>query len=311
MLADKFLPRARQLRDKYQVPAVVDDYREVIGRVDAAIVALPNNLHATVTIDLLRHGIHVLVEKPMALRTTECDEMIEAARSADAVLAVGLDFRFFHASQFLKRLFENRLLGDIKRFDLHLGIISKWPSTSDFLFRKEASGGGVLMDWGVHVLDLLLWWLGDYDRVDYYDDAIGGVEADCKVHLDLQCGASGVVELSRTRNLKNTCRVHGERGSLEFAIWDADPFLRLQFDEQGLALNGRVTGRDGPKQTMREVFPRQLNDFIDAIVDHREPLIPGQEGMRAVKLIEACYASRKPLEYPWACLERAISARAD
>ena len=95
VLVDKFLPRARELADKYSVPAVADDYRDVIGQVDAVIVALPHHLHAPVTIDLLQHGIHTFVEKPMALTTSDCDKMIRMAGNAGAVLAVGLDCRFF------------------------------------------------------------------------------------------------------------------------------------------------------------------------------------------------------------------------
>jgi predicted dehydrogenase len=275
VLVDKFLPRAHQLADTYGVRSVADNHQEIIGKVDAAVVALPNYLHGPVSVELLRAGVHVLVEKPMALTACECDEMIEAAKAADRVLAVGLEYRFFHSSQFLKTLFENRLLGYISDFHVGLGIISKWPSASDFLFRKEAAGGGVLIDWGVHVLDLLLWWLGDYEHVEYYDDAAGGVESDCELHLKLQCGASGIVELSRSRNLKNVCRIQGERGVLEFSIWDPDPVVCLHFNNQELVLSGRVEGHDAGKQTMRDVISRQFDNFVEAIVSHRDPLISG------------------------------------
>src|SRR5262249_3465764 len=160
-----------------------DNYQDIIGKVDAAIVALPNYLHAPVVIDLLRHGIHVLIEKPMALKVTDCDKMLEAASSAGTVLAVGLEYRFFNSSRFTKRALGNNLLGDIRSFDLRLGIIPTWPFATDYLLRKESAGGGVLADFGVHVLDLLLWWLGDYESVEYRDDAVGGVEAECELNL--------------------------------------------------------------------------------------------------------------------------------
>jgi predicted dehydrogenase len=299
VLVDKFLPRARQLADTFGVPSVTDNYQEIIGKVDAAVVALPNCLHGPVTVELLRAGIHVLVEKPMALTASECDDMIEAAGVAERVLAVGLEYRFFHSSQFLRTLFKDRLLGDINEFHVDVGIISKWPSASDFLYRKEAAGGGVLIDWGVHVLDLLLWWLGDYDRVEYYDDAAGGVESDCELHLKLQCGASGTVQLCRSRSLPNLCRIQGQRGILDFSIWDPDPTVRLNLNRQDLVLSGRVVGHDADRQTIRNVISRQFDNFVEAIVNHRDPLISGQEGKRTVSLIEACYASRRPLQYPW------------
>jgi len=63
------------------------------------------------------------------------------------------------------------------------GYRSFWKVASDFMFRKEA-GGGVLADTGAHLLDLLLWWLGDYESVEYCDDAVGGVEADCELSYE-------------------------------------------------------------------------------------------------------------------------------
>jgi predicted dehydrogenase len=299
VLVDKSLENVRQLSDRYGVSTVVDDYHEIIEGIDAAIVALPNYLHAPVAIDLLQHGSHVLVEKPMALKTSECDDMIKAASSAGTVLAVGLDFRFLYSSQFVKQLIENGLLGDIMSFDVRQGVISHWPMSSDYLLRKEAAGGGVLVDFGVHVLDLLLWWLGDYDSVEYYDDAVGGVEANCELHLRLKCGASGVVELSRMRNLSNTCIIHGTRGTLEVGIWDFNPSIRLKIKNQDFVLDGQIKRDNESDKNFIDVFRRQLDDFADDIVNHREPFISGQEGKRAIELIAACYASKQLLKQQW------------
>ena len=303
VLVDKSLPRARRLADRYGVPAVEDDYREIIGKVDAAIVSLPNYLHAPVTIDLLQHGIHVLVEKPMALETGGCDKMIETAHSAGAVLAVGLVCRFFASSLLAKRLIEDGMLGSILSFDLRRGSIYRWSVASDFIFRKEMAGGGVLTDIGVHCLDLLLWWLGDHDSVEYYDDARGGVEADCEIHLRLQSGASGVVELSRTRDLRNSWILQGERGTLEFGL-GIDPTIRLRTTEDGLDFTGHAAMGGLVDKRIQDTFRRQLDDFTDAICSHRAPFVPGEEGRRAVELIEECYAVRRPLEQPWMLPDR-------
>lgn len=303
VLVDKFLPRAHDLADKYGVPVVVDDYRDVIGKVDAAIVSLPNHLHAPVTIDLLQHGIHVLVEKPMALKASECDRMIAAARDADAVLAVGMDCRFFAFSRFFKRFIEDQVLGKILSFDIREGSVYSWSVASDFIFRKEMAGGGVLTDVGIHCLDLLLWWLGDYESVEYYDDAMGGVEADCEVHLRLQCGVSGVIELSRIRDLRNSWIFRGERGTLEFGL-GTDPLIRLKTKSNEVDLAGHARWGDMVDTRIQDVFRRQLDDFAEAICSHRVPFVPGEEGRRSVELIEACYAVRQPLKQPWVFLDR-------
>jgi predicted dehydrogenase len=308
VLVDADEKRARALAERFGVPEVATDFKTLPGKVEAAVVALPNSLHAPVSIDLLRRGIHVLVEKPMAMTVRECDEMIDAARAGHAVLAVGLDFRFFDASLFVRNLLRDGLIGEIRRFDLRQGVIPRWPFATDFLLKKETAGGGVLADFGVHVLDLLLWWLGDLAVTEYRDDAMGGVESDCEMTLatgELPTGevTTGEVEISRTRTLRNTCVFEGERAKLEVGIWDPDPEIRLSLADREVALAGHArperSSAAGSALNFTDVFVRQIDDFARAIRQRREPFIPGAEGRRSLALIEECYARRQPLVLPW------------
>ncbi len=195
--------------------------------VDAAIVAVPNHLHAPVSVDLLRAGIHLLVEKPMALSVAECDTMIQAAAGSGAVLAVGMIRRFVHAGRFTREALRGGILGRVWSFDVRDGFVFNWPMASTFFFERKTAGGGVMMDMGVHVLDQLVWWLGDIESLDYRDNCYGGVESDCLVHVRMQSGVEGVVELSRTRNLRNTIIIRGERGELEVGTFQNFLFLRV------------------------------------------------------------------------------------
>lgn len=299
VLVDADARRAQALADQFGVPEVATDYRDLAGRVDAAVVALPNSLHAPVSIDLLRRGVHVLVEKPMAMTVRECDEMIAAAEDGHATLAVGLDFRFFEGSRFVRDLFRDGLLGEIRRFDLRQGVIPRWPFATDFLLKKETAGGGVLADFGVHVLDLLLWWMGDWADVEYWDDAQGGIESDCEMSLTMRSGATGTVEISRTRNLRNTCVFEGDRATLEVGVWDPDPEIKLILGGSEVALSGRARRQENSARNFTDVFIRQIDDFAAAVRERREPFVPGREGRRSQELIEECYARRQFLELPW------------
>src|SRR3954451_17884893 len=266
VLVDADEKRARDLAQRYGVPEVATDYRELPGQVDGAVVALPNSLHAPVSIELLRRGVHVLVEKPMAMTVAECDAMIEAARAGRAVLAVGLDFRFFDSSLLVRDLLRDGLIGQLRSFDLRQGVIPRWPFATDFLLKKEMAGGGVLADFGVHVLDLLLWWLGDLTASNYRDDAVGGVESDCEMELMLGSGElaiPGRVEIGRTRNLRNTCIFEGERVTLEAGIWDSDPTIKLSIADREVSLAGhaRRTDEAGASLNFADVFVRQIDDF--------------------------------------------------
>jgi predicted dehydrogenase len=296
VLVDKAPGRAEELAAANDVGESLSDHRELAGKVDAAIVALPHHLHAPVAIDLLRSGIHVLVEKPMALTLAECDEMIRAAEENQRVLAVGLVSRWFGVARYVKRILDSGLLGPIRSFDVREGMIYSWPVASDFMFRRE-TGGGVLADTGAHVLDLLLWWLGDHARVDYRDDASGGVEADCELELELASGATGIVQMSRTRDLRNTWILRGEHGTLE-VMRRFDASFRLALEGEGLELKGGFE-HAGEAEDPLECFRLQWADFLGAIESGRQPSLSGAEGRRAVALIEACQAARKPLANDW------------
>lgn len=307
-LVDRDLDRARELAARWGVPRVVADVEEVASEIDAAIVALPNHLHAPVASALLRRGVHVLVEKPMAPTAAECDAMIAAAAAGGATLAVGLEFRFFPSTELVRSLLAERVVGEVHGFELRQGVVPRWPFASDFVLRKEAAGGGVLADFGVHVLDLLLCWLGDWREVECRDDARGGLESDAELRLTMASGLAGVVEVSRTRNLRNTCRFFGERGELEVGIWDPDPEIALLLrsgrgenrrEEGELRLAGRARGPGDAGLDFAGAFRLQLADLVAAVREGRPPRVPGSEGRRAVALVEACYAHRAALELPW------------
>lgn len=295
---DRDAARARATAERWGVAAATD-HRQVPGTAEAAVVALPNHLHAPVAIDLLQAGVHVLVEKPMALSTAECDAMIEAAAAGGARLTVGLQFRFFDSTRLVGDLLASGILGSLQGFELRLGVVSNWPFASDFMLRKETAGGGVLVDYGVHVLDLLLVWLGEWSEVRYRDDAMGGVESDCELDLSFASGVAGTVEISRTRNLRNTCVFTGERATLEVGIWDPDPPLTLSMDGAAPDLSGRARRGTAPGLDFNGAFRRQIDDLATAVADGREPFVPAEEARRSVALIEACYAAREPLVLPW------------
>ena len=295
---DPSAERARELAQPYRDARVVEDYRE-LDNVDAAIVAAPNHLHAPIAIDLLRRGIDVLVEKPMALSSRDGEQMVAAARESGGILAAGMVMRFFHPARFVKQVLAKNLLGRIHAFDLRVEVVSAWPAATDYALHRQQSGGGVLINHGAHILDLLLWWLGDYSEAAFFDDALGGVECNCEIMLRLRSGARGTVEISRMRTLRNTCLIEGERGTLEAELRDPNGRIYLKQGDD-LVLHGCIAAAgSSERESAQDVFQRQLSDFADAVRRRRAPYVPGEEALRSLRLIEACYASREPLEVPW------------
>jgi len=300
-LVDKNLARAQSLAAKHPDVRAFDDYRPLIEAIDAAIVALPPSLHAPVSIELLERGVHVLVEKPMARNLSECDAMIAAAQRGGATLAVGLVRRFRWAYRWMKQLIANGTLGTITSFDVREGGVFDWPVASPFFLRKEAAGGGVFADAGVHVIDALQWWFGDVESFDYRDDDLGGVEADCELDVVMTGGLRGHIELSRTRRMRNSTMVRGEHGTAEIAAYTNDVSLSLNGDgPHAWQLRSQLQQAQGESSAASEtIFADQLAEFAGAIREKRSPAVDGRAGRSSVAVVEACYAARKPLRHPW------------
>jgi predicted dehydrogenase/nucleoside-diphosphate-sugar epimerase len=274
--------------------------REAVGHYDsfdAAIVAVPSRLHAPICTDLLRAGKHVLVEKPMATTAADARAMVDAADSGAGRLSVVHWRRYRHLSIWTKALMQSGSLGTIESFDFREGAVFNWPATTNSFWRKETAGGGVLADQGAHALDLLLWWLGDFTSLTYVDDSQAGVEADCRLELTMKSGAKGVVELSRTRNLRNSAIIRGSNGWVEIPLWitgdvHASPNV-LVFRHGSLDPSGF------PPQVIHSLFEAMFVDWLDAMRKGRAACVSGAEAIRYVELIESAYRTRSLWSFPW------------
>jgi predicted dehydrogenase len=296
-VVDPVKSRTEHLQKTFGVRAGFGDYREAIPHIDAAILGIPHQLHAPVAIDLLNAGVHVLVEKPMALTTAECDAMIRASEDSGALLAVGLLRRFAPTLVWTKDALTSGVLGNILSFDVREGMVFRWPVKSAAMFNPAC--GGVTADLGAHILDLLLWWFGDCAALEYWDDAAGGVEADAVIALEMAGGVTGRAELSRTRDLRNSCIIRGERGTLEVGI-KTDSTIRFTPAHSDVTLAGRsTTPTQQPPGNLADLFAWQMADFIRAIETRSAPAVTGYEARRSVELLEACYRRRQRLVFPF------------
>ncbi|MDA0989528.1 MAG: Gfo/Idh/MocA family oxidoreductase [Verrucomicrobia bacterium] len=296
-LIDRDQQRAASLAKTLGVAHVSDTIDAIPPETDAVIVAVPNHLHKTITLPLMERGLHVLVEKPLAMTSGECRVLTQTAADRGVSLTVGMVKRFLHASGLARDVLQNERLGAVEACDLREGTIFKWQAVSDHFFRKERSGGGVLMDRGVHTLDCLQWWCGPLALDSFQDDADGGVEANCELRLRLANGAPVFVDLSRTRDLRNTARFICQRGTLEVDLFQHRAWI--EYKGSSYRFGGEVTRPTPDGDADTNVFRAQLRAWIKAI--HGKPTIAanGVDGTDAIALIEACYQQRETLALPW------------
>jgi len=301
-------PDPRSLGELHAVFPAASTMRDpsALAELDLAIVASPPRFHAEHTIAALRAGVAVLCEKPMAATVAEGEAMIAAAQSAGKTLAVGLHRRFLPAARTLDDVLRSGRLGTLRSFRCAEGAVFRWPARSRAFFERDA-GGGVLADIGVHVLDLLGAWFGSPARVHYEDDAMGGVEANCRITLEYAQGFGGEVRLSRDTRQPNRWVFDCSHGWIAWHVHDGD---RIAMAMDGVALGLDATLRDvvdtSPAPGLGATgggfetsFVAQLRDVVAAVRDGTPPLVSGAAGLESLRVIEACRRERTLMDMPW------------
>jgi predicted dehydrogenase/nucleoside-diphosphate-sugar epimerase len=311
-LVDQNLDRARRLAKAYDIKSVCEDLRHLDAKqIDAVIIATPPAHHAAATIELMKRGIHVLVEKPMATNYADAAEMVEVARQQRTVLSVGVYRRLYASLQFLKSLVAAEHLGPILSVDLEGGAVYGWSAATLGNMRKEFAGGGVLMDMAPHYFDQLIYLFpGPADVLKYQDNSLGGIESDCLARLQLIHRGEPIearIELSRTRALRNNLQIKCENGTLEWDFGDRfqvairpsnsklpDPATEEPREYKLLA--GWANERESP---WHDAMRAQIDDFVDSIVGGHDPQLSGHSTMASMALIDQCYRQRQQLPEPW------------
>jgi predicted dehydrogenase len=271
-----------------------------------AIIATPPKFHREQAEAAFAAGLDVLCEKPLAATAAEAEAMIAAAARAGRHLAAGHYKRFFPAHRALQLLIEQQTFGALRTVEIAEGGKFAWPAATDSFFRREQTPGGVLLDLGVHVLDLLLWWVGEPTDFSYADDADGGLEANCRFTGEFPGGTHVTVHLSRDWATPNCYVFRFDRATVHCRV-NASNQLELTFDGVPMTfaaeLRDPLPARPAPPSAALETNPQaflaQLADVCAAVRTRRAPLVTGTDGLRVLRLIEQCYAARQPLAQPW------------
>jgi len=286
--------RARLFAKRQGIPVYTTRLHDLFGKVDLAIIALPNGLHAPVSCELLSNGIHVLCEKPMARNVPECRAMIEAARLGGAQLCIGHNRRFRNNFSLAKCLMEKGIFGEVTGIEAEEGSTADWPRSPAY-FDPVQAGGGALIDVGIHSIDLIRWLAGGFGDVVYQGDGTPtSVESEAQLQFRMANGAHGKLLTSRTRSLQQRIRIKGSEGYLDIGLWGDD--LRMRSNkgkafQQFPYLDAYVSRR--PPQDAS--FVLQLNNLVNAIRGEEKVLVDGAEGMAAVEVVTQAYGNSAPL----------------
>ena len=314
-LCDIIEERATEIRDKYfPNAAVYTDFRELLKdeTIDSVDICTPNYLHSIIAVAAFEAGKHVFCEKPDAVNVEEVLKMNRAAEKAGKTLMIMRNNRFSPASQYAKKYIESGAMGDIYcgrcGWQRRRGI----PGKGGWFTTKAQSGGGPLIDLGVHMIDLAIWLMGspkpvtvtgstyckfadsdtsDSVNSDFGDKVSGGtfdVEDLAMGTIRFDNGAQLQIEFSWASNIKQENRFVELRGTKSGLTWrDGDVEVFTEMHGQGCDIH--------PSNLQPEKKEHVLNliNFYDVVIDGKEPVFKPQQGIDMIKILCAIY---KPAE---------------
>ena len=266
------------------------DWRDQIADedIDAVYVATPVFLHAEQTIAAAESGKHVLCEKPMALNVGECDSMIAACERNGVKLGVAYYRHFYPVIERVRQIIDAGEIGRVSLAQLdafeHVDLQSSDPR--HWFVEREKSGGGPMMDFGCHRLEVLVNLFGEVDGVA---SIVSGsvyereVEDTAVATLHFASGVTATVTVTHATNVpKDTMQIYGTDGCIEVPILNS----------------GRLVVTSGTDQREEYLPPAEnihqplVEDFVECVLHHREPAVDGRAGRYVSQLLEKIYAQK-------------------
>lgn len=310
-IADPNEPRRNELAEEYDIAQIYASAEELLEKSDAnaVYVAVPNRFHAPIALQCLKAGKHVILDKPFAMNLTEATEVVAAAKASGKVFMVGMNQRFREESQKIRSLVEAGTLGEIYHGKAFWFRRSGIPRMGTWFGNKELAGGGALLDIGVHLLDLCLFCMGNFEPVavsgstytkfgnrglgeggwgksDREEDMAFDVDDFASALIRMKNGATVTLDVSWACHMEDANRMdvylYGtEAGARLYPakLFRSDP-LREDYDVI-----------EKVKADVKHPHGCRFTNFINSILGTEEPMVTVEQALTVQKILDGIYAS--------------------
>lgn len=265
--------------------------------IDAVLIAAPNNIHAEVAVKMLQTGKHVLCEKPMAISGAEAKAMVDAAAAAGRKLVVGHPWRCDQDFGWIRELVRSGRLGKVFKIRGHCVLAQNFPPLDSWRLDPKISGGGILMDVGMHAIDTVFY---------LFDDKIHPIRAFAKIgnnftNVQVEDTATVVIEFDNGMTFIIDAGWHHKfqnspHGALE--LFGTEGYARAFPTELHTSVNGAwgifrpELHPDRPHIDL-SMYIAQIDAFVDCVLGKRDAPCDGKMGLRNVILLEAVFKSAR------------------
>lgn len=313
-LCDSNDQRLANAGEKYGVTNLYNNYVELLqnSEIDAISICTWNNTHAEIAIAALEAGKHVLVEKPLSLTVEEALAVETAVKKSGKILQVGFVRRHGSNTKILKQFIDQDELGEI--YYAKASCIRRLGNPGGWFSDSSKSGGGPLLDLGVHMIDICWYLMGKprpvsvsgnvyaklgnrsnienlsfYKAADY-DSSLNDVEDLANALIRFENGASLYVDVSFTLHAKEDelyVKLFGEKGGAEI-----EPEIAMVTEKNNTILN--ITPQiDNLSFDFVGAFTNEINHFVECCLEGKETLAPVEDGVQVMKMLNAVYESAK------------------
>ncbi len=304
--------RAKKAAEEYGASKVFTDYNDLLAldEIDAVSICTWNNTHAEISIAAVKAGKHVLVEKPLCKTVEEALEVQKAVRESGKILQVGFVRRYDPNAQMLREWLDQGEMGEL--YYAKASAIRRAGNPGGWFSNVELSGGGPLIDVGVHMIDLC-WYLmgrpkvksvsgntykklGNRANIKYlssyraadYDPNHNTVEDMANAMIRFENGASLLVDVSFTLHAKkneSSVKLYGTKGGIEV---DPEVVIVKEMHDTIVNLHPQV---DHNSFHFAKAFQAEIDHFISCIEEGKEPISPVEDGVELMKILCGIYES--------------------
>lgn len=311
-VCDVILEKAQALKEKYEtVENAISDYKIALAdkEVDAVFILTPNYAHYTITMDSLKAGKHVFCEKPITVNYKLSKEMAEMAKAQNLILNIGVCNRYHKSVEMIRQWVEEGKFGNVYHVVCSFRSFRSIPGLGGPFTTKAQSGGGVLIDWGVHFLDLSLYVLGGAKLKTVSCDAYCEMAKDMKSYKYQTMWAENTSDKENGTNDVDdyiTGYIRTDKASISFnGAWAqniGEPEMYIDFlgDKGGARLNygGKFTFWNGdtlqsiqPEYDIPNMYFCEDAAFLQSITTGIKDKNNIENILESAKLLDALYAS--------------------
>ena len=304
--ADLSRERREKVEKEYSISSVYEDGEHMLEQeeLDIAVIATPNMLHAPLTIKAVEQGCHVLCEKPMAMTVEQAEAMKRTADENSRILTINFSYRFSDISFALKRQIEKGILGDIYYARTVWHRRRFFPGFGGWFGSKAKSGGGPLIDLGVHRIDLALWLMGNPGPVSVYgvthDSYVQEMIKDSDIEYDCEDLAVAMIKLEggMTLVVETSWGLHGKNSEyMRTAVYGTKGSAVQRNIEQGYSFEGWLYLEENGDLYDKKLIKSEMSapsvhqNMVDVIKGRAENIGSPQSGIDVQKILNGIYQS--------------------